>query len=174
MVKFSVEKKLEVVQKYLKNEGGYRFLSEIYGTTHNTIKKWVLQYQYHGEEGLVKTYTNYTIQFKLDVLNYMNEQGTSLYETAAIFNIPAPSTILTWKLKLETEGLDALKSKKKGRLSMKKETKNTESKNPAPVEGTVEALQAKIERLEMENAYLKKLNALVQMQEKLQTKSKRK
>lgn len=38
----------------------------------------------------------------------------------------------------------------------------------------MEALQAKIKHLEMENAYLKKLNDLVQMQEKLQTKSKRK
>ncbi|MFZ7946326.1 helix-turn-helix domain-containing protein [Neobacillus sp. 19] len=170
MAKFTVEKKLEAVKRYLNNEGGYRFLSEIYGTAHNTIKKWVLQYQYHGEEGLTKSYTSYTVQFKLDVLNYMNEQGTSLYETAAIFNIPAPSTILDWKLKLETDGLDALKMKKKGRPSMNKETK----KSPQPVEGSLEALQAENERLRMENAYLKKLNALVRMQEKLQTKSKRK
>ena len=170
MAKFTVETKIEAVKRYLNNEGGYGILSEIYGTTRNTIKKWVLQYQYNGVEGLTKSYTNYTVEFKLDVLNYMNEQGTSLYETAAIFNIQAPSTILDWKLKLETEGIDALKSKKKGRPSMKKETK----KSPQPVEGSLEALQAENERLRMENAYLKKLNALVQMQEKLQTKSKRK
>lgn len=169
MAKFTAEKKLEVVQKYLNYEGGYKYLSELYGTSRSTIQKWILQYQYHGEEGLINNYTNYTVQFKLDVLNYMNEQGTSLYETAAIFNISAPSTILTWKLKFETEGLDALNSKKKGRPIMKKETKI-----PAPAEGTVEELQARINHLEMENAYLKKLNALVQMQEKLQTKSKRK
>ncbi|WP_154663981.1 hypothetical protein [Bacillus cihuensis] len=33
MAKFTVEKKLEVVQKYLNNGGGYRILGEIYGTT---------------------------------------------------------------------------------------------------------------------------------------------
>jgi transposase len=170
MAKFTLENKLEAVKRYLNNEGGYGYLSEIYGTTHNTIKKWVLQYQYNGEEGLIKSYTNYTVQFKLDVLNYMNEQGTSLFETAAIFNIPAPSTILDWKLKLETGGLDALKLKNKGRPSMKKETK----KSPQQVEGSLESLQEENERLRMENAYLKKLNALVQMQEKLQKKSKRK
>ncbi len=169
MAKFTIEKKLEVVQKYLNNDGGYGYLSKLFGISQSSIEKWVLQYQYHGEEGLIKNYTNYTVQFKLDVLKYMNEQGTSLYETAAIFKIPAPSTILTWKVKLETKGLDALKVKKKGRPSMKKE-----SKKSTPIEGSVEALHAKIERLEMENAYLKKLNALVQMQEKLQTKSKRK
>jgi transposase len=49
--------------------------------------------------------------------------------------------------------LDALKPKKKGHPSMKEE-----SKKPTPVEGSIEALQAEIERLRMENAYLKKLN----------------
>jgi transposase len=59
---------------------------------------------------------------------------------------------------------------------MKKETEKSESKKETsiPVEGTLEELQARIERLEMENAYLKKMNALVQIQEKLQIKSKRK
>ncbi|MNC83820.1 hypothetical protein D3C75_1380040 [compost metagenome] len=51
---------------------------------------------------------------------------------------------------------------------MKEETKVT------PVEGSVEALQAEIQRLRMENAYLKKLNALVQNKEKSQSKTKRK
>ncbi len=36
-----------------------------------------------------------------------------------------------------------------------------EPKKPMQVEGSVEALQAEVERLRMEDAYLKKLNALV-------------
>ena len=55
-----------------------------------SILNWVKQYEYHGVEAFKKRYTNYTAQFKLDVLNYMNEHGTSLNETAAIFNIAAP------------------------------------------------------------------------------------
>jgi transposase len=101
--------------------------------------------------------------------------GISSIETAAIFNISSSRLIRKWKIQFEQGGIDALESRKKGRRpSMKKETKKKESMKPVPTEGTVEALQAKIKRLEMENAYLKKLNALVQMQEKLQTKSKRK
>ena len=32
----------------------------------------------NGVEAFIKRYTTYTAQFKLDVLNYMNEHGTSL------------------------------------------------------------------------------------------------
>jgi len=40
--------------------------------------------------------------------------GTSLRETAAVFNIPAPSTLILWQKQCEAEGVDALKLKKKG------------------------------------------------------------
>ncbi len=48
------------------------------------------------------------------------------------------------------------------------------SKREKKTEGSTEALEKRIKQLEMENAYLKKLNALVQMQEELRPKSKRK
>ncbi len=54
----------------------------------------------------------------------MIENGTSLFETAAIFNIPAHLTIIVWKKQLEAQGIDALQSKKnEGRPSMKKRVK---------------------------------------------------
>ena len=40
-----------------------------------------------------------------------------------IFNIPSYETLRKWKIAYETGGLDALQSKKKGRPSMKKESK---------------------------------------------------
>ena len=52
----------------------------------------------------------------------------------------------------------------------KKNQKRT--KKQTPQEGSVEAMQAEIERLRMENAYLKKLNTLVQNKEKLQNKKR--
>lgn len=81
------------------------------------------QYEDHGVKAFEKRYTNYSSQFKLGVLNYMIEQGTSFLETAAIFKIPTPSTVRSGKRKFETQGFDALQSNKKGRPFMKKETK---------------------------------------------------
>jgi transposase-like protein len=173
MGKFSYEDKLQAVNDYLEGKESYRDIGNRIGTDHKSIVKWVALYNAHGPEGLKFRYTNYSTQFKIDVLNYMNEKGTSIGETAAIFNIPAPSTLLQWKEQLETLGLDALEQKKKGRPSMKNKNGNT-PKNPDLVEGSIEALQAENERLRMENAYLKKLNALVQNKEKSPNKTKRK
>lgn len=172
MAKFTLEDKLDAVKRYLNGNESSNEIAKSLGTDNKAILNWVKQYEYNGIKAFIKRYTNYTQQFKLDVLNFMIEHGTSLIETAAIFGIAAPSTISTWRKQLETQGFDALQSKKKGRPLMKKES-NKQSKQ-APVEGSREALQARIKQLEMENEYLKKLNALVQNKEKSPNKTKRK
>ncbi len=58
---------------------------------------------------------------------------------------------------------------KKGRPLVKKVRKEKQA-----VEGSQEALLEEIERLKMENAYLKKWNALVQNKEKTPNKTKHK
>lgn len=168
MSKFSIEEKLQAVQSYLTGNESLRGIAARIGTEHKSIRKWLALYRAHGMEGLVAQYTNYTAKFKMDVLRFMNETGSSLLDTAARYNIPTPSTISQWKRVLEERGVDALQPIKKGRPSMKKEDKQSMP------EGSAEAMQAEIERLRMENAYLKKLNALVQSKEKLQNKTKRK
>jgi transposase len=55
-----------------------------------------------------------------------------------------------------------------------KNKNNKTSNTQVPDEGSIEALQAENERLRMENAYLKKLNALVQNKEKSPNKTKHK
>ncbi|MFJ5788446.1 transposase, partial [Lysinibacillus sp. NPDC093197] len=145
MGKFTAEEKLDATLRYLNGKESYREIGKSIGIDHKSIVQWVKLYEYHGVKAFLKPYTNYTEQFKLDVLNYMAEQGTSLHETAAIFNIATHSTIRVWTNLFETQGFDALQSKKKGRPSMKKDS-NKQPKQ-APVEGSPEALQAEIDRL---------------------------
>ena len=121
MAKFNAEEKLEAVKRYLNGNESAREIANLIGTTKRTILTWLKQYEHNGEEAFKKRYTNYTQQFKLDVLNFMIENGTSLNETAAIFKIAAPSTIHVWRKQFEALGVDALQSKKKGHTSMKKE-----------------------------------------------------
>lgn len=158
--------------RYKNGSDSLKIIAKSIEVHHSVFLNWIRQYEHHGEEAFKKDYTSYTAQDKLDVLNYMNEYGTSVRETAAVFNIASHSTILSWQRSLEVHGIDALQSKKKGRPSMKKSS--NEQKNQPLVEGSVETLQAEVERLRMENAYLKKLNALVQNKGKSLNKTKRK
>ena len=168
MAKFKSEEKLQAALRYLEGRESLNEIANSIGVHSSGILKWVKQYEHNGVEAFIKRYTNYSAQFKLDVLNYMIEHGMSLRETAAIFNISSPSTLNSWQKQFEAKGFDALQSKKKGRPSMKKEMKKETKKQlkQTPVEGSPEALQAEIDRLRMENEYLKKLNALVRAKEK--------
>lgn len=173
MSKFTAEERVQTVLRYLKGNESYNDIQKDLNIAISIISAWVQLYEEQGVEAFFKPYTNYPVHFKLEVLNYMNDMGTSSVETAAIFNISSPGMIRNWRKAFENGGIDALQPKKKGRPSMKKETRSN-AKKTSPSEGSMEALRAENERLRMENAYLKKLNALVHEQEKLLTRSKRK
>lgn len=171
MAKFTEVEKILIVKKYLDGTEGIKKIASTVGVHHTVLLNWVKQYELHGDKAFKKRYTNYSVQYKLDVLNYMNENGTSIRETAAIFNIPTYLTIVKWKNDLENIRINALQPKKKGRQSMKQENKK-QTKN-TPTEGSVEALQTELERLRMENVYLKRLNTLVQNKGRSPNKTKK-
>ncbi len=174
MARFTTDQKLEAVERYLNGYESLKTVAKSMGINPSTIKEWVKLYEVNGSRGLEKSYTSYSLQFKMDVLNYMNETGASLRETASVFNIPAKSSLTVWRRLFEAGGIEALESKKKGRPPMKKKPNHQASPTTESMPESVEALKAKVRQLEMENAYLKKLKSLVQEQEKLQTRSKRK
>ncbi|MEH7303809.1 helix-turn-helix domain-containing protein [Neobacillus drentensis] len=63
--------------KYEKGKLSYRDISKQLGVVQQTIQKWVAIFQAHGEELLRKNYTKYSAEFKMDVLNYMHDNGAS-------------------------------------------------------------------------------------------------
>jgi transposase-like protein len=171
MSKYSFEDKLKILSGYKEEKTSQNEYAKEKGVIKAQFQYWLRLYELHGEEGLQSTYTNYTTEFKLDVLNFMAHSGMSLMDTAATFMLPTFSMVYEWKKKFEEGGIDALEPKKKGRPFMMKD-KQSKSMKQTPAEGSVEALQAEIDRLRMENAYLKKLKALVQNKEKSPNKTK--
>jgi transposase len=174
MAKFSADEKRDAVIRYQNGSESFKTIANSIDVHHSVLISWVKQYEHQGEEAFIKCYTPRSVQAKLEVLHYMYENGTSARETAAIFNIASHSTLLSWQKRLESQGIDALQPMKKGRPSMKKDHKELTNQTSVEgsVEGSVEALQAEVERLRMENAYLKKLNALVQNKEKSPKKTR--
>jgi transposase len=168
MTNYPLETKLVAVNEYINGVESIRVIATKYNVSKSMLHRWVAKFQHHGEVAFQESYTIYTIKFKMDVLNYINETGASIEEATAVYNVSSSGLVWKWKHLVETQGIDALKPQIKERSPMKKTSKNNQ-----PVEGSIEALQAEIEQLRMENAYLKKLQALIQEKRKTQNKPKR-
>lgn len=110
---YTVEIKLQAVERYLAGNESYKTIAESIGTSKSQVITWVKLFEAQGEKGFKKGYTSYSSRFKLDVLKFMNETGASLRETASTFNISSPS-VYQWEQLLKSKGLDALKPKNKG------------------------------------------------------------
>lgn len=127
MTKYSSELKLRAVLTYLKGTASFKTIADQFHISISPLKVWVVQYKVNGVDAFHSTYTNYDLNFKMDVLNYINDFGVTPNEAAAIFNIPSPSSVHKWVKLYNSAGIDALKSMKKGRPSMKKSQINSQN-----------------------------------------------
>ena len=161
---YSTELKLEIVQRYLRGNIGIKKLADEYHISSKAcIQKWLALYREHGEAGLCTTHGTYSGDFKVSVIEYMHNTGASLQQTAAYFNIPSKESVSKWERIYYEEGKNALYEERRGKASKMGNRKPRKSK--AGTEKN-EDLLAEVQRLRMENEYLKKLNALVQEREK--------
>ena len=76
--------------------------------------------------------------------------------------------LIRWHKIYRQEGIDGLKSLKRGRPAMKKKPQIEKSLDQMTPEEKVKYYEERLEYLEAENAYLKKLRALVQRKQDLQ------
>lgn len=166
--KYTLDFKKKVVSDYLNNEGGYRYLGHKYQIDHTLVREWVKVYGYHGWSGLEGGSKSYTTSFKLSVIQYIHEHKLSNKEAAQKFNIGSHSTIRKWLDLYNENGASALENKKRGRptnMKLDQSSLNGASK---------ETLEKEVLRLRAENAYLKKLEALIQKQDLSKKKSRSK
>ena len=92
----------------------------------------------------------YTPEFKIKVVETMHREKLSYRETARQFDIPN-SRVTAWERIYIEEGAEGLYAERRGRKSTGRPPKIKKE----------EGLIAEVQRLRAENAYLKKLNALV-------------
>ena len=92
----------------------------------------------------------YTPEFKIKVVETMHKEKLSYRETARQFDI-SNSRVTAWERIYLEEGAEGLYAERRGRKSTGRPPKIKKE----------EDLIAEVQRLRAENAYLKKLNALV-------------
>lgn len=173
MAKYDEHFKLSVVQEYLSGCGGYKLIAKRRGLDDELVRRWVLSFRAHGLDGLKKKFSHYSAEFKLSVLRHMWDNALALGQTAALFNIRNPGSLIVWEREYRRAGIDGLTARPRGKpKSMSAVSPKPESKPDD--EKSREDLQAELDYLRMENAYLKKLQALVQARPKPASPKKRK
>lgn len=167
MTKYSKALKIRIAQRYLMGRDGFKVLSQEFGISYEQVRTWSHLYARWGAEIFNPPYTAHSPAFKLRVLNDMAENGLSLMDAALKYRLSSLGMISTWRSTYEREGPEGLAAKPKGRAPMPRRKKQE------PKEMTeVEKLKERVEYLEMENAALKKLKALVQEEDARRTGSR--
>ena len=174
MAKYSTEFKMKVVKEYLESSISYISLSNKYGIPNEcVIRRWVNAYKSQGYEGLKvkRENTQYTLEFKLNVVNLYLTGEMSYQSLANELKINNPSMITRWVNNFRDKGIEGLKSKKRGRASKMPNSQNkskgtkidssvnlTNSKNNALTQAQ---LKEKIKKLEERNYWLQLENDVI-------------
>ena len=96
----------------------------------------------------------YTGEFKQEVVETMQREKLSYREAARQYGITDDKRVAAWERIYLTEGVEGLYIERRGRGS--------KGRSPKQMKPEIEEdLLAEVQRLRAENAYLKKLNALV-------------
>jgi transposase len=161
MSKYSIDFKTRVVQYHIEKYGGACSTAVHFGIDHSTVRNWYKAYQLHGALAFSKRSQTYTAEDKLKILQRMDEENWSSRQTSAFFNIPTPYTVQTWLKRYNEGGADALINRRRGR-AMSKPKKPTPPPKKSVAGMTPEKMSQELEYLRAENAYLKKLEALIQ------------
>ena len=167
MAKYSTEFKMKVVKEYLETSISYKSLSGKYCIPSEiVVKRWVNAYKSQGYEGLKvkRENTQYTLEFKSNVVNLYLTGEMSYQSLANELKINNPSMIARWVIDFREKGIEGLKSKKRGRPS--KMSKSPKKSKDAKVESSAKItnlendsltqaqLKEKIKKLEEKNYWL--------------------
>ena len=160
MSKYSNEFKLEVVKYCIEGHHGFKSTADYFNIPSKvTVQKWCRKYETHGEKGLLKNLkSSYSGEFKQSVIEYMNTNHLSSFETAIHFNLANDVVVSKWERIYYEKGPQALYEERRG----KRKNMSSKPRKKKLSKESEEDLIEEVQRLRMENAYLKKLQALVQ------------
>ena len=175
MPKFTVDFKLKVIRAYQNHEP----LPHVEGTLEKSMianaQEWMLLYREFGVEGLEcrVMYRNYTIKDKIKAIK-MIQRGKSYSEVGRIMGTKTHSTVRRWYLDYMKHGIAGLQYKKGIMVSTSVDISTPMKKRLSKGEREeLLALRKRNEILELENEYLKKLDALVSKREAEEAKAKK-
>lgn len=164
--RYSEQTKLAAIDAYRAGHRGLVGTAEQMGVGVSSLRKWIAAYEANGVSGIRTKRCGqwYDLEFKLEVLKRARDDGLSNRQTAALFNIRNFNIIGTWERAYEAYGMSGLDSRRTGRRT-KSSGEGVLEPSPEPngdddLRGRQELLE-ELSSLRAENAYLKKVEALV-------------
>lgn len=139
-------------------------------TMRKRIAMWSRVYELYGENGLEHRSRHWTYEDKANAVQRVLN-GESYHEVAHSLGMSTKSQVVAWHRKYLELGWDSLKLDGRGRKRKMGNKPVKPSKSKSQAEEIVE-LRKRLEYLEAENAYLKKLAALVQQRKAQEQKKK--
>ena len=166
-IKYDYNFRLQCAEAVVKHNRSANSVAEEKGIERSNLRLWIGFYRQFGKAGLKeRKCQNYDVSFRLKVIKTINKELLSLQDACVRFDIAATSSIISWRDAYESNGYQGLISKPKGRPpKMKPPIKRKVSKPSKPLTREQELLE-ELEYLRAENALLKKLQALDQVDKK--------
>ncbi len=169
MIKYTDKQKLEAVKAYRKGAGGLRATAKAQGVGADSLRKWVAAYAALGTTGVAtKKRSNYDVDFKLGVLRRMADDGLSCRQAAALFDIRRLDQVAEWSRLYAADGAVALHPGWKGKQEKMRKTPSRRERGELLPDDqrSREELLRDLQQLRMENAYLKKAQALARVKKR--------
>jgi transposase len=161
--KYTLETRMAVVSHYLYGNDGTQRTAERFGVERTSVRRWVRAWQLHGIDGITWKNDRHSPAFRIAVVRTVLGEELSMREAAARFNISNETVVRHWVNVYKDAGENGLLSIKPGRSKgMTKPKKASPLTDEALEKLSPEELRAELRYLRAENAYLKKLKALVQ------------
>lgn len=165
-VKYDYAFKLECVELVVNQQLSSESAAIKKGISESNVRRWVSFYREFGKAGLLPRKNRvYSIDFKLHVLKSIYKDSLSLKEARLKFNLSSDSIIIRWRRDFANFGLEGLQPKPKGKPKSMTNFKRKKHKSDKPLTREEELLLEN-EALRCELDFLKKLQALIQAEEK--------
>jgi transposase len=169
MTKYDRHFKLKVAREGAAGTLPIRSLAGRHGLDPSMVHRWIAAYRHHGQDSFLVVSKRYTDRFKASVLARMSRDGLSVRQAMALFGIAGPGVIPRWQRQYHLGGIGAL-TPTRDQFRMRKKPAT-----PKPAKDlTHDQLLKEVEYLRAENAFLKKLDALIQEEQAAKRASQRK
>lgn len=138
------------------------------------LRRWVEAFRLHGDASLQVRSQGYSPEFKLSVLQRMWQDNLSLRRVAALFNLGNSTQVGRWQQQYYSGGIEALAAGKGLNTAMTVPPEKSEPPLTSDEDLSHAELLVKLRKLQVENAWLKKLKEYREEKKRQEKGSKKK